>query len=92
MGIQYVHLPELGIESAKRRDLYSVESFRMLFKEYEEEYLPHKKMYLDQIHELILKYRRIALTCFESNHKECHRSRVADALNNLPNWKFGIKH
>jgi uncharacterized protein (DUF488 family) len=92
LHIQYVHIPELGIESVKRRDLDSIESVEMLFKEYEEEYLPQKKKFLEQINDLLLKCKRIALTCFESNHKECHRSRVAEALNNLPNWKYGIKH
>jgi uncharacterized protein (DUF488 family) len=34
VGIDYIHIPQLGIESNKRQDLDSQESYKKLFDEY----------------------------------------------------------
>ena len=64
MGIKYVHIPELGIITEKRKKLETMEDYRALFDEYETT-LPSKESYLREILNYMDKYKRIALTCFE---------------------------
>lgn len=80
LGMAYVHMPELGIESSKRRELNSPNDYRALFKEYRETTLVKSTDALRRIMDLIKSHRRVALTCFEADHESCHRSCVAEAL------------
>jgi uncharacterized protein (DUF488 family) len=84
VGIDYIHIPQLGIESNKRQDLDSQESYKKLFDEYETT-LPDREEALNQVLALQKKYQRIALTCFEKSHHECHRHCVSDYLANHHN-------
>ena len=72
IGIKYIHIPELGIQSAERKNLNSHIDYKKLFLEYENS-LQNKLQYVNQICELISKYKRIALTCFEKEPTMCHR-------------------
>jgi uncharacterized protein (DUF488 family) len=81
IGIDYVHIPELGIESNKRQDLDDKEAYKKLFDEYKTT-LPDRGRALDKVLNLQKKYQRIALTCFEKFHNECHRHCVSDYLAN----------
>ena len=92
LGIGYVHIPELGIASGKRKALTSAKAYARLFAEYEEKTLPARQTELMQVRELVEKYGRVALTCFEACHDECHRSRVSDALTRLPGWEYPVIH
>lgn len=92
LGIDYVHIPELGINSDKRKKLETKDDYDKLFAEYEKEILPKNKIYLEMIREKLVKYKRVALTCFEADYNFCHRGRVAKALGQLPNWKFNTEH
>ena len=82
-GINYVHIPELGIESNKRQTLVTQADYDTLFDEYERTTLVNNFKYILAIRHIINKDKRVALTCFEANPKQCHRSRVAKALMNL---------
>lgn len=79
IGIRYVHIPELGIESQKRTHLNSGEDYQNLFKEYEDT-LPDRKWYLDFIYSLLCENKRIALMCFEKEAFMCHRHIIRDYL------------
>lgn len=79
VGIDYIHIPQLGIESNKRQDLDNQAAYKKLFDEYKTT-LPNRGEALDRILELQKKYQRIALTCFEKSHHECHRHCVSDYL------------
>jgi uncharacterized protein (DUF488 family) len=81
IGIDYVHIPQLGIESNKRQDLDNKEAYKKLFDEYTTT-LPDREEALDKVLNLQKKYQRIALTCFEKSHNECHRHCVSDYLAN----------
>ena len=83
VGIKYVHLPELGIVSGKRKQLNSKEDYEILFKDYEENILPENKDTLEELYKIFLQNKRIALMCFEADHNYCHRSRTFDALASL---------
>ncbi len=84
IGIDYVHIPQLGIESNKRQDLDNKESYKKLFDEYKTT-LPDREEALDKVLNLQKKYQRIALTCFEKLHFDCHRHCVSDYLANKYN-------
>lgn len=92
IGIAYNHMPELGIESKKRTDLNSIKDYNELFDEYDKTTLVNNKEQLEEILKLSLKYKRIAITCFEREPCMCHRSRVANALKNLPSWSIDQKN
>ena len=80
VNIDYVHIPELGIESDKRGNLNTQSDYDKLFDEYEKTTLLHADKFLTQILDLLKKYKRLALTCFEKEPSMCHRTRVANAL------------
>jgi uncharacterized protein (DUF488 family) len=92
VGIDYLHIPELGIVSEKRQELNNPEDYQILFKEYEQTVLVQNKSYLLSINDLLKKYNRIALTCFEATECMCHRGRVVKALAKQSNWNIPIQH
>lgn len=83
VGIEYVHLPGLGIESHKRKNLLSRQDYETLFDEYDQTVLRANVRDLKIISTWIRAGKRVALTCFEADHRCCHRSRVALALQKL---------
>jgi len=92
VGIEYIHIPELGIESGKRQNLNTLEDYEELFRNYELDTLPGKLEELKTIHNLFIENKRIALMCFEADHKCCHRSRTLNALIKLNKKDYTIKH
>ena len=79
IGIEYVHLPELGISSEKRNNLNSDEDYHNLFADYKSS-LSERREYLDCIHQVLQTQNRIALTCFEHEPSHCHRHVIRDYL------------
>lgn len=92
LGIRYIHIPQLGIVSKKRKGLKKPDDYTKLFAEYDRTTLQTTQSYQKTILELMKSDRRIALTCFEANPCMCHRSRLAKALNKLPDWKYETAH
>jgi hypothetical protein len=92
MGIQYLHIPELGIESNKRKKLESEADYVKLFDAYRKNTLPLQKDAIDRIVGLIWTYKRVALTCFEANHEQCHRGCVSDAVGSIDSFSHRIAH
>lgn len=90
VGIQYVHIPSLGIESTKRQKLCSQKDYDMLFAEYETTVLSAQTEALEYIRNLIRVYKRVALTCFEKDPKQCHRTRIAKALVGTANNEYSL--
>lgn len=75
-GIEYVHIPELGIDSALRKSLHTDDDYTALFTHYEEYILPNAD---EKVTEAIalLKEKPSALLCFEENPQHCHRTCLA---------------
>lgn len=92
VGIKYIHVPQLGIESEYRQDLRTQKDYDILFDVYEKTTLKENWNYLLYVRQVIDEEKRIALTCFEENPMQCHRSRVAKYLMKLPNINFILKH
>lgn len=81
-GINYLHLPELGIISKLRKNLKTSEDYEELFNNYASDTLPENVDALKKIVQLLKQYNRITLTCFEADHKSCHRHKITDWLTN----------
>ncbi len=79
-NISYIHIPELGIASNKRKALKSIDDYRVLFDEYERTTLANSDKYLWQICQLWNSYKRICLMCFEADPEMCHRTRILREL------------
>ncbi len=88
LNIEYIHLPNLGIISNKRKELKCQHDYDELFKEYEEETLLNQFDSLIFIQQLIDIKHRVAITCFEKNTHQCHRTRVLKAILDLPNANY----
>lgn len=92
VGIEYIHIPELGIDSEERQDLVSQKDYDILFAKYEKTTLKTNEDYLTIILNKIQEKGRVALTCFEKSPIQCHRGRVAKRLMAIPNKKFDLKN
>lgn len=79
-GIEYRHLPVLGIPSEMRRHLNSEHAYRELFEHYEQHILPEQQDAIEQIKGLLANAGRIALTCFEADPRFCHRHKITEYL------------
>lgn len=91
VNIKYLHIPELGIISDKRKALKRQEDYEELFKDYLREIIPDNQTAVNSIIQLIEEYKRVALTCFESSHKQCHRMIVAEEIKRLDD-SIPVKH
>jgi hypothetical protein len=79
--IKYVHLPELGVDYDIRQELKSTHDYETYFKRYSE--------YLEKNSELVAfvaqlaKNNVICLMCYEKDFRRCHRSILANKLEEL---------
>jgi len=79
VGIKYIHTPELGVESDKRRLLETIEDYRCLFRDYKES-LPGRTALLEEVYMLLCANNRVALMCYEREPEMCHRHIIRDYL------------
>ena len=92
IGIKYLHIPDLGIDSDKRQKLDSMSDYNQLFEEYEKTTLKKNHNSIEQLFQLTKDFRRVAITCFEKEVCMCHRGRVLKALTMLPGWDIPYKN
>ena len=83
LGIKYIHIPEVGINSDKRQTLEKQEDYDTLFENYKRTTLKETRIQQQEILSLLDEYNRIALTCFESNICQCHRLPLAESLKKI---------
>ncbi len=79
IGIEYFHIPELGIPPHLRRELTTKEDYQKLFNQYDSEVLSKQKKIIRQAISLI-KEKATTLMCMESDPNQCHRHRLAIAI------------
>lgn len=91
-GITYIHLPDLGIPSNLRQDLNSAADYQQLFDFYSSQILPDHTQALEELKRVISDYGRVAITCFEADYHFCHRHKVAEYLENDPDFHNPIIH
>ncbi len=92
LGIDYVHIPEVGIHSNQRQKLKTQSDYDKLFEAYRINNLSKTTNSQNEILKLLQQHHRIALTCFEANICQCHRKHLAEAIENLPDFNFEVKH
>lgn len=92
LGMEYVHIPELGIASEKRQKLNTQADYNRLFNSYEKKELKQNAAALDQLFKIFKTKKRIAITCFEAEVCMCHRGRIVKALSERPDWQYEIRH
>ncbi|WP_116786998.1 DUF488 domain-containing protein [Flavobacterium psychrotrophum] len=92
VGIGYLHIPEVGINSELRQELDSQEDYDKLFKKYKKTVLLDTIPTQENILKLLEQHQRIALTCFEANICQCHRKPLAEAIEKLPTFEYKVKH
>jgi hypothetical protein len=79
--IKYIHLPELGVDYDLRQELKSTHDYETYFKRYAE--------YLERNADLttflagLSKNNVICLMCYEKDFRRCHRSILANKLEEL---------
>jgi uncharacterized protein (DUF488 family) len=88
IGIEYIHIPELGITSDKRCNLNSDTDYQNLFVDYKAA-LPKKRDFLEKVYQLLQTQMRISLTCFEHEPAHCHRHVIRDYLKKT--YKINVK-
>ena len=92
LGIQYFHLPEVGIQSDQRQELNSQNDYDKLFSIYRKNNLNKTTKAQAEIFNLLKQHKRIALTCFEANIDQCHRKHLAEAIETLPGFSYSVVH
>lgn len=92
LDIEYTHIPEVGINSDKRQTLETQADYDRLFENYRETTLTETIKEQTQILGLLKKYNRIALTCFEADSCQCHRTHLANAIKDSPDFSYAVKH
>ncbi|MDE2663355.1 MAG: DUF488 domain-containing protein [Gemmatimonadota bacterium] len=79
-GIRYEPFRELGVDSGARSDLTDRAAYERLFAQYEATTLPRCQDAVARIAGWIDAGDRVAITCYERDSGDCHRSRVASAV------------
>jgi ParB family chromosome partitioning protein len=79
-GIDYRHIPELGIGSEERLDLAATQDYERLFAAYDRRL--SAELLVDVIDEE-LETERIAFLCVEIDPQTCHRHRIALLLEEM---------
>jgi len=87
VGIKFIHIPQLGIESNERQELNGLADYKKLFASYELTTLVENNKYLLELSGIVTTNKRVALTCFEKDVQMCHRGVVASQLMTLDSLK-----
>jgi len=80
--IEYIHVPELGIPGELRTKLDSPENYQELFDYYRKNILDGQRDSLKWLCELGTS-KRMAILCFEADHKNCHRGVISEELERI---------
>lgn len=92
VGIEYIHIPEVGIDSEQRKELNTQIDYDSLFQVYKEKNLKESFDSQTKILSLLTNKKRIALTCFEADICQCHRKHLSEAITNLKEFKYRLEH
>ncbi|UOY08587.1 DUF488 family protein [Muricauda sp. SCSIO 64092] len=92
IGIKFIHIPQLGIQSQERKELNSLVDYQNLFDNYQKTTLQENKSYLEKLKDLCEEYKRVAITCFEKEVCMCHRGVVAKELGKMEGWEITQKN
>ncbi|QBD79278.1 DUF488 domain-containing protein [Ktedonosporobacter rubrisoli] len=91
-GIDYIHIPDLGIASNLRQQLNDPADYQNLFAFYSSHILPAHAQALEQLKQIVFNKGRVAITCFEADHHFCHRHKITEYLETDPGFNIPISH
>ncbi len=89
LGISYIHIPNLGIESENRKMLQTKADYDALFANYAKTFKT-KVEDMAYLNDLIKSKQRVAITCFENDVSYCHRGVIAKKMKS--GFKVEVKH
>ena len=89
LGIDYKHVPELGIQSELRQNLADASDYNRLFDRYEKHTLSTSPTAIRSVSDYCLE-RPSVLVCMERDACSCHRGRLAPYVSRQT--KLPIKH
>jgi uncharacterized protein (DUF488 family) len=92
LGIGYMHIPEVGIDSSKRQELNNQNDYDTLFQDYKDTVLTSTDDQQKQIVSLLKEHKRIALTCFEADKCQCHRLHLANNIKDYSDFEYAVTH
>lgn len=92
LNINYINFSEVGIDTLKRKSINDKSDYEYLFEEYRNSTLRETTSIQKKILGLLTKYKRIALTCFEADSSQCHRSHLSDNIKTLSKFRFKVIH
>jgi len=79
-GIAYLHLQKLGTPAAGRNAARAGD-FKTLWRIYAKHLKTQGAIEeMDELVRLVKSGQRVCLLCYERNHEECHRSRIAEVV------------
>lgn len=81
LGLEYCHVPSLGIPSNLRANLKGIASYQHLLDKYERSTLSLRSEEVRQVGQM-MNQRASVLVCFEKDIHCCHRKRLATAVAN----------
>ncbi len=90
VDVDYIHIPELGIESNRRAKLETEEDYKNLFDHYQKNNFLNHVNILKNLYDILNNKERIALTCFERDFNYCHRHIISDYFEAY--YKVIVKH
>lgn len=79
LGLEYRHVPSLGIPSTARAGLNGFASYQRLLQRYEQAMLPGCLVEVEDVGRLMHRQPSV-LVCVEKDVRCCHRSRLAEAV------------
>jgi len=89
LNIDYKHIPELGIPNTYRK---AIPNKGQLFRVYKNKLLSQRAIEIKNIADLVIKEKRVALTCFEASHTDCHRHHLAEELFKYLDKSIPVEH
>jgi|SRR5690554_86302 len=92
VGIEFIHIPEVGIVSDKRKKLDTQKDYDELFEDYKQTVIPNTIDQQEMILNLIKEQDRVAITCFEKDICQCHRKHLAQAIKDHPKFNHELIH
>ena len=90
--IDYIHLPELGVPPALRKNLNQPDDYNALFEFYRSSILPKNHVVLEYLKALAIERRRTVVTCFEADYHFCHRHILVEYLQSDQHFKIPGDH
>lgn len=82
LGIQYTHVPTLGIRSELRQSLETQADYDRLFESYKQSTLVEQRQWVESVSESVSSQSTV-LVCMESCPSRCHRSQLADEVSQI---------